>query len=57
MPIEIVLWRSKGSETLEVSLIFDFRVVKSGFDALFTVISNQFEGLENDVMFRNEKML
>ena len=57
MPIEIVLWRSKGSETLDVSLIFDFRVVKSGFDALFIVISNQFESIEKEVMFRNEKML
>ena len=57
MSIEIVLWRSKGSETLEVSSIFDLRVVKSGFDALFIVISNQFEGIENEVMFRNEKML
>ena len=57
MPIEIVLWRSKGSETLEVSSIFDFRVVRSGFDALFIVISNQFEGIEKEVMFRNEKML
>ena len=57
MLIEIVLWRSKGSETLEVSSIFDFGVVKSGFNALLIVISTQFEGIENEVMFRNEKML
>ena len=57
MPIEIVLWRSKGSETLEVSSIFDFRVVKNGFDALFILILDEFEGLEKEVMFRNEKML
>ena len=56
MPIEIVLWRSKGSETLEVSSIFEFRVVRSGFDVLFIVILNQFEGHENEVLFRNEKM-
>ena len=56
MSIEI-LWRSKGSETLEVSSIFDFRVVKSGFDALCVVILDQFEGIEKEVMFRNEKML
>ena len=57
MSIEIVLWRSKGSETLEVSSTFDFRVAKSGIDALFIVILKRFEGLENEVMFRNEKML
>ena len=57
MTIEIVLWRSKGSETLEVSSIFDFGVVKSGFNALLIVISTQFEGIENEVMFRNEKMV
>ena len=57
MPIEIVLWRSKGSETLGVSSIFDFRVVRSGYNALCIVILDQFEGLENEVMFRNEKML
>ena len=57
MLTEIVLWRSKGSETLEVSSIFDFGVVKSGFNALLIVISTQFEDIENEVMFRNEKML
>ena len=57
MSIEIVLWRSKGSETLRVSSIFDFEVVKSGKTALFIVLLSFYEGLENEVVLQSEEML
>ena len=49
--------RSEGSETLEGLSIFAFRVFKSGFEALFIVLLNFFEGLENELLLRPEEML
>ena len=57
MSIEIVLWRSEGSETLEGLSMFEFRSSKSDFNDLFIVILHKFEGIDNEVIFNNEELL